>query len=82
MTMKNQFANDIIQKMLPYIDNAQADKLRQALFLVMEHYEIAESRSKATSEPTNQDLVNGFLSASDVYKRQVPRNPWCTTEKQ
>jgi hypothetical protein len=33
--MKNQFANDIIQKMLPYIDNAQADKLRQALFVVM-----------------------------------------------
>ena len=64
--MKNQFANDIIQKMLPYIDNAQADKLRQALFLVMEHYEIAESRSKATSEPTNQDLVNGFLSAKRI----------------
>ena len=39
--MKNQFANDVIQKMLPYIDNAQADKLRQTLFAVMECYDKA-----------------------------------------
>ena len=64
--MKNQFANDVIQRMLPYIDNAQADKLRQALFVVMGHYEIADSHSKVPSEPTNQDLVNGFLSAKRI----------------
>ena len=64
--MKNQFANDIIQKMLPYIDNAQADKLRQALFAVMESYEITESDSKASNEPTNTDLVNSFLSAKRI----------------
>jgi len=78
--MKNQFANDVIQRMLPYIDNAQADKLRQALFNVMEYYEIAESRSKAPSEPTNQDLVNGFLSENT--SRAALKSPWCTTEKQ
>jgi hypothetical protein len=38
--MKNQFANDIIQRILPHIDNAQADKLRKVLFIVMESYEI------------------------------------------
>ena len=38
--MKNQFANDIIQRMLSHIDNAQADKLRKVLFIVMESYEI------------------------------------------
>ena len=64
--MKNQFANDIIQRMLPHIDNAQADKLRKVLFVVMESYEIAESHSKAPSEPTNQYLVNGFLSAKRI----------------
>lgn len=64
--MKNQFANDIIQRMLPYIDNAQADKLRQTLFVVMENYEVTENTSKAPSEPTNQDLVNGFLSAKRI----------------
>ena len=64
--MKNQFANDIIQRMLPYIDNAQADKLRQTLFVVMENYEVTENTSKAPSEPTNQDLVNEFLSAKRI----------------
>ena len=64
--MKNQFANDIIQRMLPYIDNAQADKLRQTLFIVMENYEIAESSFHTPHEPTNEDLVNGFLSAKRI----------------
>lgn len=64
--MKNQFANDIIQKMLPYIDNAQADRLRQVLFVVMESYEVTESHSNAPSEPTNTELVNGFLSAKHI----------------
>ena len=64
--MKNQFANDIIQRMLPYIDNAQADKLRQTLFVVMENYEVTENNSKAPSEPTNHDLVNGFLAAKRI----------------
>lgn len=64
--MKNQFANDIIQKMLPYIDNAQADKLRQALFVVMENYEVSESSTRAPSEPTNENLVCGFLSAKRI----------------
>ena len=64
--MKNQFANDIIQKMLPYIDNAQADKLRQTLFAVMECYEVTENLSRSPSESTNQNLVDGFLSAKRI----------------
>ena len=64
--MKNQFTNDVIQKMLPYIDNAQADKLRQTLFAVMECYEVTENLSHSPSEPTNQGLVDGFLSAKRI----------------
>lgn len=64
--MKNQFANDIIQKMLPYIDNAQADKLRQVLCVVLENYEITESDTLPPAEQTNQKLVEGFLSAKHI----------------
>lgn len=64
--MKNQFANDIIQRMLPYLDNAQAEKLRQALFVVMDSYQITESCSNTPSEPTNQELVGGFLAAKRI----------------
>jgi len=64
--MKNQFANDIIQRMLPCIDNAQADALRQVLFVVMEGYEITEALTGSLSEPANSKLVDGFLSSKRI----------------
>lgn len=64
--MKNQFANDIIQRMLQYIDNAQADKLRQVLHVVLENYEITENDNLPSAESTNQKLVEGFLSAKRI----------------
>lgn len=64
--MKNQFANDIIQGMLPYIDNAQADKLRQVLHSVMENYEIVESDDRSPTEPANKKLMDAFLSAKRI----------------
>lgn len=64
--MKNQFANDIIQRMLPCIDNAQADALRRVLFAVMEGYEITEAHPGALCEPTNPKLVDGFLSSKRI----------------
>ena len=64
--MKNQFANDIIQRMLPCIDNAQADALRRVLFAVMENYEITEVLTGSLCEPTNPRLVDGFLSSKRI----------------
>ncbi len=64
--MKNQFANDIIQRMLPCIDNAQADALRRVLFAVMESYEITEALTGSLCEPTNPRLVDGFLSSKRI----------------
>ena len=64
--MKNQFANDIIQRMLPCIDNAQADALRRILFAVMENYEITEALTGSLCEPTNPKLVDGFLSSKRI----------------
>ena len=64
--MKNQVANDIIQRMLQYIDNAQADKLRQVLWVVLENYEITENDNLPSVELTNQKLVEGFLSAKRI----------------
>lgn len=64
--MKNQFANDIIQRMLPCIDNAQADALRRVLFAVMENYEITEALTGSLCEPTNPKLVDGFLSSKRI----------------
>lgn len=64
--MKNQIANDIIQGMLSYIDNAQVDKLKQVLHSVMENYEITESEANSMTEPTNTKLMDAFLSAKRI----------------
>lgn len=64
--MKNQFANDIIQGMLPYIDNAQADKLRQVLHSIMENYKIAEIDDHSSDKLANKKLLDSFLSAKRI----------------
>ena len=63
--MKNQITNDIIQKMLPFIDNAQADKLREAIIAVLANYTVEDTPSQA-KEPTNDYMVEGFLAAKRI----------------
>lgn len=64
--MKTQFANDVIQKMLPYLDNDQADKLKQALLSTLAGYEINESSTSDSDVQSNHKLVDGFLAAKRI----------------
>lgn len=64
--MKMQFTNDVIQKMLPYLDNDQADKLKQALLSTLAGYEINESSTSDSDVQSNQKLVDGFLAAKRI----------------
>lgn len=64
--MKMQFTNDVIQKMLPYLDNDQADKLKQALLSTLAGYEINESSTSDSDMQSNQKLVDGFLAAKKI----------------
>lgn len=64
--MKTQFTNDVIQKMLPYLDNDQADRLKQALTSTLDGYEISESHSSISNVQNNQKLVDGFLAAKRI----------------
>lgn len=63
--MKKQITNDIIQRMLPFIDNAQADRLREAILSVLANYTVEDSHSQ-TIEPSNYNMVEGFLSAKRI----------------
>ena len=63
--MKKQITNDIIQRMLPFIDNAQADRLREAILSVLANYTVEDSHSQ-TIEPSNNNMVEGFLSAKRI----------------
>lgn len=55
--------NEIIQQMLPYLNNAQEDKLQIVLRKVLSRYEVAEGNEKHEQE---LDYVALFLSAKRI----------------
>ena len=62
--MKKKLINDVIQEMLPFLNNAQAERLQDILQHVLWHYEVSEaSEGEAERE---QDLVALFLSAKRI----------------
>lgn len=62
--MKENLINDVVQAMLPHLNNAQAQKLRSVLQHTLFHYEITEAENAETE--TKQDLVGLFLAAKRI----------------
>ena len=64
MTMKNELITDIVQQMLPYLDNLQTKKLQQVLEHALFRYEIIEA--VASSNDDSENLVNIFIAAKRI----------------
>lgn len=62
--MKQEFINDVVADMMPYLNNAQAERLQSVLKNVLQGYEITEKADKQTE--AEQDLVSLFLSAKRI----------------
>lgn len=62
--MKQNLINDVIQEMIPFLNNAQSEKLQVVLQHTLFHYEIVESENKDNS--SEQNLVELFLSAKRI----------------
>lgn len=62
--MKNELITDIVQQMLPYLDNAQTKKLQQVLEHALFQYEIIEA--VAPSNDDSENLVNIFIAAKRI----------------
>lgn len=62
--MKQDFIKDVIQGMLPYLNNAQSEKLRDVLQSTLSDYEVTECTGK--KENSEQDFVELFLSAKRI----------------
>lgn len=62
--MKQNLINDVIQEMIPYLNNAQAEKLQMVLQHTFFYYEIVESENKYND--SEQNLVELFLSAKRI----------------
>lgn len=62
--MKQNLINDVIQGMIPYLNNAQAEKLQTVLQYTLFNYEVMESGNE--DNHSEQNLVELFLSAKRI----------------
>lgn len=62
--MKQNLINDVLQEMIPFLNNAQAEKLQIVLQHTLFSYEIVESENK--DNDSEQNLVELFLSAKRI----------------
>lgn len=59
--MKQNLITDIVQGMLPYLNNAQSKRLQEVLQHTLVNYEVIEDTGKA--KDSDKDFVELFLSA-------------------
>jgi len=62
--MKQNLITDVVQAMLPYLNNAQTEKLQEVLQRSLSDYEVVENEQK--KEISEQNLVDLFLSAKRI----------------
>ncbi len=61
--MKHAIVNEVVQEMLPFLNNAQLEKLQVVLRKILAGYEITEGNKEKEEE---QDYVSLFLSAKRI----------------
>ena len=62
--MKQDLIKDVIQGMLPYLNNAQNEKLQEILQYTLAKYDVTENKQK--KETSEQNFVELFLSAKRI----------------
>ncbi len=62
--MKQNLITDVVQEMLPYLNNAQMEKLQEALVYTLFKYEVTECEKE--KELSEQNLVELFLAAKRI----------------
>lgn len=62
--MKQNLINDVIQEMLPYLNNSQTEKLQSVMQHVLFDYEISDIKSE--NDNSEQNFVELFISAKKI----------------
>ncbi len=62
--MKEQIMNEVLQRMLPYLDNAQSGKLREVLEYTLGKY--VELGVSEDNEKGNDELIQKFIEAKRI----------------
>lgn len=60
--MKQKVMKEVLQKMLPYLDNAQLDRLKNAIDSVLTKYEIADE----VNPKSNKELIDKFVESKRI----------------
>jgi site-specific recombinase XerD len=63
--MKHELMTEVMQQMLPYLDNAQLKQLRQVMEQVLFHYEVTVAEVKPEEDDSN-DLITMFIDAKRI----------------
>ena len=62
--MKKNLINDVVQGMLPYLNNEQIEKLQEILYFALFNYQVTQD--KEHGENPEQNLLELFLSAKRI----------------
>ena len=62
--MKQDLIKNVVQEMLPYLNNAQNEKLREVLQYTLANYDVIERQQKV--QTSEKDFVELFLSAKRI----------------
>ena len=63
--MKEELITEVLQQMLPILDNAQLKQLRQVMEHTLFHYEVTASEGKQEENDSN-DLIEKFIAAKRI----------------
>lgn len=63
--MKQEIITEVLQQMLPYLDNAQLHQLKQTMEQTLYHYEIS-SISDVSKDDNSDELINIFIAAKRI----------------
>lgn len=70
--MKRQIITDVVQQMLPHLDNAQLKQLQKVLECTLFGCDITKQEEKETTND-NPKLIDSFISAN-AYRRMFGEN--------
>lgn len=62
--MKQDLVKDVVQGMLPYLNNAQCERLKEVLHYTLARYEVTENKQQENN--SEQNYVELFLSAKRI----------------
>ena len=63
--MKQKLITEVMQQMLPYLDNAQLKQLKQVMEQTLFHYEVIGAKVKPEEDNSN-DLIAMFIAAKRI----------------